>query len=67
MERKEYRRNHGFFGHSRPNHFLIIGDSVNSDVIFLDTTQENGPVLVASHGLSTASCAMAITKAWKDE
>ena len=59
VERNEYRRKHGFFGHPWPKHFLVIGDFENGDVIFLDTTREAASVLVANHELSSGAATVA--------
>lgn len=53
VERNEYRRKHGFFGHPWPMHLLIIGDFGNGDLIVLDTSHEEAAVLLANHELSS--------------
>lgn len=53
IEKNRSARANGFFGHSWPEHFLIVGDFENGDLIFLDTTKEKGLVLIASHERTT--------------
>ncbi len=60
VERNEYRRRHGFFGHSWPSHFLIIGDFGNGDPIVLDTRRKEPAVLLANHELSSGAADLAI-------
>lgn len=60
LERNDYRRRHGFFGHPWPKHFLVIGDFENGDVMFLDTTRADPSVLRASHELSSVAADLAV-------
>ncbi len=60
FEKNDYHRKNGFFGHSWPVHFLIIGTMGNGDVIFLDTTRKDPAVLTADHELSSLAKRLAI-------
>lgn len=60
VERNEYRRKHGFFGHPWPPHLLVIGDFGNGDLILLDTTRQEPAVLMANHELSSGAAELAI-------
>ncbi len=60
VERNDYRRQHGFFGHAWPRHFLIIGDFGDGDLIFLDTTRTAPSVFRSNHELSSGAADLVI-------
>ena len=81
VDRNNYYRKRGFFGHSWPKHFLVIGDFENGDLIVLDTTRKEPNVLIANHELSSGALDVAledtgmlltdwtgaVLSAWKDK
>lgn len=60
VAKNEYYRTEGFFGHSWPLHYLIIGDFMNGDLVFLDMTLEKAPVFIADHELSSGKTDLAV-------
>ena len=60
VAQNEYYRTAGFFGHSWPLHYLIIGDFMNGDLVFLDTALARAPVFIANHELSSGKADLAV-------